>query len=325
MELTQTTRSGRPRMTRGSASRAFTLVELLVVIAIIGVLVALLLPAIQAARETARRATCTNHLKQMGIALHNYHDAHKAFPTGVAGGRVASPENGFGWAVGLLPYLEEQTLYDQLDPPGEPDIFRTVFDTTGAIMKGGDTVLEVFRCPTSELDSHATHEDLPEYAVGYATSDYKGCNGSDAEGTGGHGIFCTVKELWHNNRRTKLAMKDVTDGLSKTIAIGESAYYSLKQIDDVWGWPFWIGGVVEDESVLFKTNADCPINCEISPIAIAGFATAKDDSCAFSWHAGGAQFLFGDGSVHFLPETIDAPTYESLGNIADGNVVTDFR
>ena len=86
----------------------FTLVELLVVIAIIGVLVSLLLPAINAAREAARRTECTNNLRQLGLALANYHGANKRFPTGVAGGEVARPEQGYGWAVALLPFLEEQ-------------------------------------------------------------------------------------------------------------------------------------------------------------------------------------------------------------------------
>lgn len=306
----------------GSKSgRGFTLVELLVVIAIIGILVALLLPAIQAARESARRANCVNNLKQMGLALHGYHDTYKAFPVGVAGGPVAHAEKGFGWAVRLLPYLEEQTLYNKINPDWRPNIFRITFDATGAIVPGGDTQLEVFRCPSSEMESHATNEDLPEYAIGYATSDYKGCNGSDASGNEGHGIFCTVKELKHNNNRTKLSIKDVLDGLSKTIAVGESAYY---KVPEVINWPFWIGAIVEDESALFKTNEKCPINCEISPIAEAAFDTAKDDACAFSWHPGGAQFLFADGSVHFLQDSIDVATYENLGNIADGNVIAGF-
>jgi prepilin-type processing-associated H-X9-DG protein len=90
-------------------------------------------------------------------------------------------------------------------------------------------------------------------------------------------------------------------------------------------WPVWIGATTEDEQALFETNKKNPINCELSPKSIDYFRKATEDSCAFSWHTGGAYFLFADGSVHFLEESIDAVTYENLGNIADGNVVSDFR
>lgn len=319
-------------MTTGCNSRrGFTLVELLVVIAIIGILVALLLPAIQAAREAARRSSCSNNLKQMGLALHGYHDSHKAFPSGVATGTVGGGEQGFGWAVALLPYMEEHSLYDLIHPDWKPRVFQITFNATGKIVPGGDRVVQVFRCPSSEMEAFPTDDPaddrLPPWAEGYATSDYKGCNGSDtgdtlAAGSDTIGIFCTQKELKDVAKRIKLGIKDVTDGLNQTLAFGESAYYQEPEIEK---WPYWIGGVMEDESVLFKTNEDNPIGCEISPKAVDGFATAKSDECAFSWHSGGAFFGFADGSVHFLQESIDLNTYRNLGNIADGNVVSDYR
>ena len=319
-------------MSAGSNSRrGFTLVELLVVIAIIGILVALLLPAIQAARESARRSQCSNNLKQMGLALHGYHDTRKAFPMGVAGGLIGGGEQGFGWAVALLPGLEEKVLYDLINPNWQPRVFQDTFNTTGKIVPGGDQVLQVVRCPSSEMEPFPTDDPaddrLPPWAEGYATSDYKGCNGSDtgdtiAAGSDTIGMFCTAKELWNVAKRKKLAIKDVTDGLNQTIAFGESAYYKEPDLEK---WPYWIGGIMEDESVLFKTNEDNPIGCEISPKAIVSFALARDDECAFSWHNGGAFFGFADGSVHFLQESIDVKTYRNLGNIADGNVVSEFR
>jgi prepilin-type N-terminal cleavage/methylation domain-containing protein/prepilin-type processing-associated H-X9-DG protein len=308
-------------VTTGRASRrGFTLVELLVVIAIIGILVALLLPAIQAAREAARRSQCTNNLKQMGLAIHGYHDTYKAFPIGVAGDRTkaAFAEEGLGWGVGLLPFMEEQTLFDRMKPTYEPAICRKTYAATGMIYPGADTILEVFRCPTSELPTRTA--DLPPELTGYASNDYKGCNGSDASGLDKHGIFNTVQELWKLNGRTKLAFKDVTDGLNKTLAVGESAYYKEDE-----KWPVWIGATTEDEQALFETNKKNPINCELSPKSIDYFRKATEDSCAFSFHTGGAYFLFADGSVHFLEESIDVVAYENLGNIADGNVVSDFR
>jgi prepilin-type processing-associated H-X9-DG protein len=117
----------------------------------------------------------------------------------------------------------------------------------------------------------------------------------------------------------------VIDGVSKTLAIGESAYYSLREDDDINKWPAWIGGIIEDESTLFKTNEDNPIGCEMPSKSISSFNLAKDDACAFSWHTDGAQFLFGDGSVVFLQESIDMETYKSLGNIADGGTPAGYR
>ncbi len=314
-----------------SARHGFTLVELLVVIAIIGVLVALLLPAIQAAREAGRRSQCSNNLKQMGLALHAYHDVHQAFPMGIQGHPISLSEQGLGWAYELLPYAEEQSLYDSMNnqilPAWRPAVCRRAYQATGNILSGGDTIVAVYRCPTSEMESHATDESLPAYAQGYSTSDYKGCNGSDtsdsvAAGSDTIGIFNTVRELWDVAKRKKLAIKDVTDGLNKTIAIGESAYFKEPEFEK---WPFWIGGVVQDESTLFKTNESNPINGAISSKSVANFNQATDDECAFSWHIGGVFFAFADGSVHFLSESLDLVTYRNLGNIADGNVVSDFR
>jgi prepilin-type N-terminal cleavage/methylation domain-containing protein len=302
-------------MIRGQGRRpGFTLVELLVVIAIIGALVALLLPAIQAARETARRVSCGNNLKQFGLALTTYHDMHRVFPTGVYGATTGPTEKGFGWGVTLLPHLELQPLYDQINPNFQPDIFRSTFIASGAIIPGGDAVLDVFRCPSSELASHATDKLIPKYGIGYATSDYKGCSGLNDRG-----MFCTVAEcIAAGNRYITVAR--VTDGLTKTIAVGESSYFKPPEVHK---WPFWIGGVVDDESALFRTDDRNILNCAIAYKSEAGFATALDDECAFSWHLGGAQFVFGDGSVHFLSETISFEVYGYLGTKDDGNFIAD--
>ena len=292
----------------------FTLVELLVVIAIIGILVALLLPAVQTAREAARRTKCSNNLRQMGIALHSYHDGQKRFPTGVYGGPVARPEQGYSWAVAMLPNLEEQSLYDRIAPDFEPAPARRIWFDTGSIIPGGDQELSVFRCPSSQLPSHTENTGV-EYMDGYATSDYKACSGKQDTG-----MFCTLRECIEVGNRV-IRMKHVRDGLSKTIAFGESGYYKGRDIDK---WPVWIGGVVEDESALFRTDDLNSINCGVSPKSIAGFANALDDECAFGWHGSGAYFTFGDASVHFLQETIDFRTYEHLGSKDDGQVLEGF-
>jgi prepilin-type N-terminal cleavage/methylation domain-containing protein len=294
--------------------RGFTLVELLVVIAIIGVLVALLLPAVHAAREAARRTQCSNNLRQMGLALHSYHNAHGRFPLGVAGGEVARPEEGYGWGVALLPFLEEQNLYERINPDWKPAPARRIWFSTNAIIPGGDAELSVFRCPSSELPSHASETGVV-YMDGYATSDYKACSGQHD-----HGMFCTLRECIEVGNR-KIAIRHVKDGLSKTIAFAESGYYRDPEKKK---WPVWMGGIAEDESALFRTDDLNFINCGISPHGLAGFSTALDDECAFGWHAGGVFFAFGDGSVHFLPETINFQTYIYLGTKDDGQVLGDY-
>jgi prepilin-type N-terminal cleavage/methylation domain-containing protein len=290
----------------------FTLVELLVVIAIIGILVALLLPAVQAARESARMTTCRNNLKQHGLALLNYHDIHHEFPVGVAGGINRSTDDGYGWGVGLLPHLDQQPLYDRIDPDFEPGPFLQAYRSTGTIIPGGDVVLAVFRCPSSELSSHI--ELRRSILAGYATSDYKACNG-----LGDSGMFY---KTYDGDRAgySRVRVADVTDGLSNTIAFGESSYY-----DGIENWPIWMGAGGSDEAALFKTDLKAPINCTIIPKTIDNFRSAIDDDCAFSWHHGGALFSFADGSVHWLAEEIQPETYWNLGTKNDGQITKGYE
>lgn len=317
------------RSAHGSGHGAFTLIELLVVIAIIGVLVSLLLPAVQSAREAARRTQCSNNLRQFGLAALGYHDTKKRFPTGVAGGRVARPEEGYGWGVALLPLMEEQPLYDLIDPDWEPAPARRAFGATESIVPGGGTSLSVFRCPSSNLPAFSSDTQFA-LADGYGTSDYKACNGGidlraasveDAQRFKDRGMYCTLKECIESGNE-KISIRKVTDGLTHTIAFGESGYYPLSEPSK---WPFWFGGIVEDESALFRTDDSNIINCGIPGRGIDAFAFALDDECSYSWHTGGAFFAFGDGSVHFLADTIDFLTYNSLGNKDDGHLVQDFR
>ena len=296
---------------QGAQRVGFTLVELLVVIAIIGALVGLLLPAVQAARESARKTACSNNLKQLGLALLGYHDAHGEFPLGCATtNNGAYDDDGYGWAVALLPQLEQGTLYDRIAPDWEPGVFTRAHRSPQRFIPGGDTELTVFRCPSSQLPTHREGRGI--LFSGYATSDYKGCNG-----VADSGLFFKVQDGDRQGYAT-VRIPDVTDGLSQTIALGESAYYG-----EIKDWPIWMGAPRTDEAVLFKTQEPSIINCGVIPKEIP-FRRAVDDDCAFSWHDGGAQFAFADGSVHFLSENIDFETYRNLGTKNDENVLGEY-
>ena len=341
-------------MTR-KCSRGFTLVELLVVIAIIGILVALLLPAIQAAREAARRAQCQNNLKQMTLALLNFSDTTKEFPRGAYTGRLKSDQDGLGWATKILPHIEEQPLYDKLvhngltvggfsydGDPWQPGIFQVAYAGGTGIIAGGEAVLAAFRCPSVDLPDHVptSSSGVVLRNTGYAVSHYKASRGyCDL------GMFWRTGEGWNaeecedidlngdgviekvaQDRMTRVRLQDVLDGTSKTIAVGEAAYVYSADLKD---YPIWMGTAKEDGSILFKTES--PINCNISGKRVFPMSKEEidqmtgDDDCAFSWHMNGAFFGFVDGSVRFLTETVEKRFFAVLGNRSDGEVIGDIN
>ncbi len=275
------------------ASKAFTLVELLVVIAIIGILVALLLPAVQAAREAARRTQCKNNLKQIGIALQNIHDAEGALPQGIYTDPTDAKSPGLSWLSRLLPYIEEQAKYDQIaqhKPPGFKgsaweyyNPFGYAASLPGKVIPSSNQPIPGFNCPSSNLPLLVPDDVPKQVARGLATTCYKG-----SKGAGGHdgvgvmvrpnanpsivGTFTKVRfgdghspdpmELLHLDRR-RYQFKQITDGLSKTVLAAESAYaIEYSSTGDNQRWPIWIGtpGGDWEETVLYKT--DFTINCE---------------------------------------------------------------
>lgn len=333
--------------------RGFTLVELLVVIAIIGVLVALLLPAVQAAREAARRAQCQNNLRQLGLALLSYHDPNGEFPRGAyTDPRSTSfaAEDGLGWGTKILPFMEQQNVQAQLknngivgwENPWKPGIFREANKPAVGRrpIPGGATVINTFRCPSADLPLHVPEGPSgPVAGTGYATSAYKASRGycdlgmflraeeakkSDtcSGDLNGDGVIETiVKDPFE-----RIRIKDVTDGTSNTIALGEAAY-----APDIDAFPNWVGTWAEDGTVLFKTLD--VINCNLGPVGYPLTESEFDrlpggsaqDDCAYSFHVGGAFFAFVDGSVHFLSENLELRTFWLLGNRVDGEIISRFN
>jgi prepilin-type N-terminal cleavage/methylation domain-containing protein len=242
-------------------SRGFTLVELLVVIAIIGVLVALLLPAVQSAREASRRQTCLNNLKQIGLGMHNYEGTWKVLPVGIMGGITADTDDGWAWGTAILPFIEQQALFNQLNPNGRPRAVRNNFEATGSgrQIAGGETPLKTFRCPSSQLPKVVGPTDrLPGagvYApssrlfIGYAVSDYKGNGGGCVND--GDGVIGKLSEIpWQR-------FAEITDGLSNVPLAGESAYItgnSTTTPDRTEDLRVWAVGPGSDESIRYEAG-----------------------------------------------------------------------
>jgi prepilin-type N-terminal cleavage/methylation domain-containing protein/prepilin-type processing-associated H-X9-DG protein len=353
---------------RERKNAGFTLVELLVVIAIIGILVALLLPAVQAARESARRTTCMSNLKQIALALLNYESAKGQFPLGsytAVQEDHPAEEDGLGWVTQILPQLEEQPLYDAIKnnkipgyagnpwitnhPAGQKGIFSVAHSSGLRPIAGGETVLKSFICPSVDLPSHVPNGTFFNMsaadfiATGYATAHYKGSRGMCDRGMfwppkeGALDYQCEwgdlngdgTQDIIHRKSMSRIRLRDVTDGSTKTIIIGEASYFLRAA-----SFPIWLGIYGDDGSVMFKTHD--PINCNMGgvrsfPLSDEQIAVLtlpegnESDDCSFSWHTGGAYFAFVDGSVHFLSENIDLRTYRLLGDRMDDEDVRELQ
>jgi len=289
--------------------RGFTLIELLVVIAIIAVLVALLLPAVQQAREAARRSQCKNNLKQMGLALHNYHDTHGTFPPGWISEIGGNPHlsggvgpTGWAWSAMLLPYLDQAPLYNQLK----------VSDGT-AVPAPADIddlpLLQAFICPSDDEETTIV--------------DFKGTLCPKSNYPGVHGGWSGVDEanpfgVFGKYSRTRIA--DITDGTSQTLAVGErDSYMKDGNKPKAATWVVFIGGTgylnVDD---LFSTLGRC------TNAALERYPNAQRSDAFRSPHDGGVQFLLCDGAVRFISENMDWNLYQALATKAQGEVVGEF-
>ena len=296
------------RNTRSRRWRAFTLVELLVVIAIIGILIALLLPAVQAAREAARRSQCTNNLKQLGLSLHNYHDTYKGFPCGFIVSQPIPNQSEFGWGSLVLPFHEQQALADAMGVTRSN--LTTVLATNLSLAQ---TVLPAYRCPSDvaeDLNNRLNDAGDQSFAQPLGTSNYVG-SGGWYDQQAANPLTADARGIYGANRSFK--MRDVTDGTSNTFAISERDGKNC--LAGVWpGLDLHDGA---GNMVIGNTNSITAISFAVS--APINAPTQIDcDRGASSLHPGGANFLFTDGSVHFISETINY----SHGGINPGDTIT---
>ncbi|GAA4435976.1 DUF1559 domain-containing protein [Bremerella cremea] len=314
---------------------AFTLVELLVVIAIIGVLIALLLPAVQQAREAARRSQCRNNLKQIGLALHNYHDVFHGMPPSTvrapyteSSGWFGKP--GWGWGALILPYVEQPALHEQL---GVTSNRLTNYATITNMIELTQTSLPVYLCPSSpapELNAQFKKNAFATKDVP-ATSNYKGVFGSFNEGatsggpsdcpSGWYRGYCFGAETGIFGGGSHTRFRDITDGTSNTLTVGEVTYGDLGDGIDRMA-AVWVG--MYDGSGYSGNDQVVRVTQESLANTTARRINGTFRNAYSSHHPGGAQFVFGDGSVHFLPETIDGATMENLADRADGNTIGQY-
>lgn len=298
--------------------RGFTLIELLVVIAIIAILIALLLPAVQQAREAARRTQCRNNLKQIGLALHNYHDTHRCFPSGWIGIGSTPAEHshagisGAGWATMILPFVDQAPLYNQFNPN------VSIMDASNNALTGA--ILTVYRCPSDpqpdfwqiENEDTGMLEPTPlpiaNYVGSFGTTELDGCeNGIGVAPVDGNG-FCRDNGIFGQN--TKIRVRDIVDGTSNTFMVGERR--TNTQVSPQW-YATWVGRVPEGEEA-FQRILGSYDHTPNSP------ALHMDDFS--SNHEGGAHFIFADGHVEFVTENIDFTVYQNTATIQGGEVNT---
>ncbi len=324
------------------ARGAFTLVELLVVIAIIGILIALLLPAVQAAREAARRSQCTNSLKQISLALHNYHDVNKCFPPG-----VLPPSYGqatlrqAGWLVRILPYLEQVAAYGKITFNGVDWTVQHGAQPNWSIID--ELRVGALNCPSSRMPLQRAQGSHAIQLVNYAGIGGTYLRGSDLAAaptpntTCGYGGITTFNGVivYAGPNRSPVGMAHVADGTSNTFCVGEQSSYYINSSGTTYdyracnhdggAWSCGAGGTQASNGTDWWLNVTLvryPINYNPpSPPAEAN-AGYRRHTIIRSPHPGGAQLALTDGSVRFVSETIDQAIYLATASRDGGEPIS---
>lgn len=328
------------RFTLPYSRRGFTLIELLVVIAIIAILIGLLLPAVQKVREAAARMSCQNNLKQMGLALHNYHDAVGRLPSGGEGS--ATGGHGISWMGYILPYIEQGPLYSKMDFKGVAggDQVHTGIFYLNAINGGAanGARISTFLCPSSTFDAvFATAATCPQGVlrptyvgisggVGHSSAVDYGANKEHApSGIVSKGGVLTLTAL---NQGKKLT--SISDGTSNTLAVSEQSDWcknsSGAKLDgrSDFGHTFLMGGIEGDGRTWNVTTLRYAINNRTWENVGVGDQHYGQNRPLVSPHSGGVNGVLADGSVRFLRDSIDLQTLYNLSNRDDGNVLSNF-
>ena len=289
---------------------AFTLIELLVVIAIIGILIALLLPAVQKVREAANRTTCQNNLKQIGLALHHFHDNFLRFPPGYYD-LAPWPQNdqgpGWGWACYILPYLEQDNVRKLIDTS------VSIGSSSPPIVQARTTFLAVFYCPSDTLRMNFSVSDGGGQSWMLAQGSYVACNGNDGvddNSTPPHtGAFVRATSGFR--------IVDIDDGLSSTFFVGERCTtMSLST------WAGVIpGALVPSVRAPGSFSGGSALVLGHCGPHLPNDSIVTDADAMSSAHSLGVQFLFGDGSVHLIVNSISMTVYDNLATRAGGEVV----
>lgn len=333
---------------KGRRRRAFTLIELLVVIAIIAILIGLLLPAVQKVREAAARAKCSNNLKQIGIALHMYHDAYQKFPWGVndkgsdSTGTISLPP----WGVMILPYIEQQNLYNRFNVAVAFNTPPNNTNATDPTQNPAATSVKTYQCPSSPSqgvvyqdnwdnnpNAYGPYSGSPSWTV--SATDYIGISGvlGRLTNTYASGLSFSHTGILNDDRQVK--MLDITDGTANTWMVGEQGgapnvygagpkilasppydpsstgmYISGNGWADANNGNQWFGGSSFDGTNPIG-GGPCIINCS----NIQG---------VFAFHTQGANFVYADGHVQFVKQSLDPKTAIMLIVFSDGLVIPDY-
>jgi len=308
---------------RRQRSAAFTLVELLVVIAIIAILIALLLPAVQAAREAARRISCVNNMKQLALALHNYHNAFGTFPPGgITEGYCCNTRSRTNWAIAILPFVERQDLYDAYNQDVDNE------DPLNQFVR--ESFLGVHMCP-SDLESRnlSRPDSGPGRGLNYRHGSYRGMAGRNLGTLDGFWTEALNHEDWHDMVQNRWGwrgvlhvagvldlkperIRNVTDGLTHTIVLGEKVDVYQRR-STFWAYTY--------------SSYNRSVATPLSPSMLGDYwrcrQTVSTEACKRGWgsyHPAGINFAMADSSVRHISLNIDMNLFAKLGSIADGEL-----